>query len=378
MIFKKYVFKLLILALILVYSCGKQGGDNEPNNTIDQASEVNYGEQFSLKIDPLGDADWFKVKVTNQGYIQVNSANRVEGVQLQVSFAQYQEWEEQKEKWCRSWHPVPDALFVKDAGDYYLKIKDEWDDGFSAEEFLVKIDFLEEFDFTEPNNSVEEAKMITFGEQFVAAVYPVGDQDWFKVKAPAQGYLEVVSKNELKGIQTEVRFVIYDEWSDPKTKDIRGWKHIPQSCFIPDSGEYYIVMHDAWDDETIAEAFDLKINFIPEFDLLEPNNNIENAKLIKLDSINEIAIFPQGDKDYFKFTTEKNKIKVFVKDHENIQPEMQLLTVDPENPEKYITVKNWTGFPAEIDVESGKEYYIVIHDAWDDNESKKLFQLKVE
>jgi len=36
------------------------------------------------------------------------------------------------------------------------------------------------------------------------------------------------------------------------------------------------------------------------------------------------------------------------------------------------------GNPAEIDVEKDKEYILIIHDAWDNNASKQLFQLKVE
>ncbi|MFP4025199.1 MAG: hypothetical protein ACLFVR_11805 [Thiohalospira sp.] len=373
-----YLAKGLFLLFFLIYSCGKQTGDNEPNNTIDQASDAVFGEEFSLTIDPVGDVDWFKVNVKKQGYIRVQTANKVEDIQLEVSFAKYQEWEDKKEEKLRGWKPVPDALFVEEPGDYYLVLKDEWDDASSKEEFLVKIDFLDEFDPTEPNNSIEEAKLITLGEQFSAGIYPVGDIDCFKVKAPAQGYIEVAAKNVPDEIQPEVRFAVYDEWSDPQLKEIRGWGKIPQACFVPDSGEYFIIMHDAWDDEAIAKAFDLKINFITEFDQFEPNNSIENAKLIEYDSINDIAIFPKGDLDYFKFIASSDKIKVSAKGYEGIQPEMELLTADPANEGKYITELKWTKLPTEIGVDKEKEYFLVIHDAWDDNASKKLFQLKIE
>ncbi|HSH51828.1 MAG TPA: hypothetical protein VK982_08925, partial [Bacteroidales bacterium] len=359
-------------------SCGKQIGDNEPNNTIEEASDAKFGEEFSLTIDPVGDVDWFKVNVQKQGYIQVQSANKVKGVQLEVSFAKYQEWDEKKAKRIRGWRPVPDALFVQEQGDYYLVLKDKWDDGASKEEFLIKIDFLDEFDPTEPNNSIQEAKLITFDEQFLAGIYPVGDKDWFKVNVPAQGYIEVVAKNIPKGINPEVRFAIFDEWSDPQVKIIRAWEEIPDACFVPDSGEYYIEMHDAWDDNAIAQAFDLKVSFIPEFDLFEPNNSVENARMIDLGSTHEIAIFPKGDKDYFKFIAPDDKVKVSAKDYKGVQPEIKLLSESPDNEGKYITELKWTKLPVEIDVEKEKEYILVIHDAWDDNASKKTFQLKVE
>ncbi|MFO7830080.1 MAG: hypothetical protein R6V23_15760 [Bacteroidales bacterium] len=373
-----HAVKIAFLLLIFVYSCSKQGGDNEPNNSIDQASDATFGEEFALTIDPVGDVDWFKVNVKKQGYIKVQSANKVEGVQLEVSFAKYQEWEGKKEKKLRGWRPVPDALFVQEPGEYYLVLKDEWDDGSSKDEFQVKIDFLEEFDPTEPNNSADEAKLITFDKQFTAGIYPVGDKDWFKVNVPEQGYLEIVSKNVPNEIQPEVRFIVYDEWSDPKTQEIRGWGEIPEACFVPDSGEYFIVMHDAWDDDAIAQAFDLKVNFIPEFDLFEPNNSAESAKLIEPGSTKEIAIFPEGDLDYFKFIAPNEKVKISVKDHEAVQPEIKLLSKNPDDDDKYITELKWTKLPTEIDVEKGKEYFMVVHDAWDDDASKKLFQLKLE
>ncbi|MGM0407384.1 MAG: hypothetical protein ACQERU_05340 [Bacteroidota bacterium] len=373
-----HAVKIAFLLLIFVYSCSKQGGDNEPNNSIDQASDATFGEEFALTIDPVGDVDWFKVNVKKQGYIKVQSANKVEGVQLEVSFAKYQEWEGKKEKKLRGWRPVPDALFVQEPGEYYLVLKDEWDDGSSKDEFQVKIDFLEEFDPTEPNNSADEAKLITFDKQFTAGIYPVGDKDWFKVNVPEQGYLEIVSKNVPNEIQPEVRFIVYDEWSDPKTQEIRGWGEIPEACFVPDSGEYFIVMHDAWDDDAIAQAFDLKVNFIPEFDLFEPNNSAESAKLIEPGSTKEIAIFPKGDLDYFKFIAPNEKVKISVKDHEAVQPEIKLLSKNPDDDDKYITELKWTKLPTEIDVEKGKEYFMVVHDAWDDDASKKLFQLKLE
>jgi len=374
----KYIANALFLVLLLMYSCGNPAGDNEPNNTIEEASEAIFGEEFSLTIDPVKDVDWFKVNVKKQGYIQVQSANKVEGVQLEVSFAEYQEWENKKAKRIRGWRPVPDALFVQEPGDYYLALKDAWDDDASKDEFLVKIDFLEEFDPAEPNNSAEEAQLITFDKQFLAGIYPVGDKDWFKVEVPAQGYLEVAAKNVPEAVQPEVRFAIYDEWSDPQIKIIRGWGKIPEACFVPDSGEYYIEMHDAWDDNAKPQPFDIKVSYTSEFDAFEPNNSPENANMIEPGETHQIAIFPKGDVDYFKFVAPNDRVKIFVKDHEGVQPEMKLLSENPDQEGKYITELKWTKLPAEIEVEKEKEYIIVIHDAWDDNQSKKLFQLKIE
>ena len=123
----KNLLKLLFLSIIVLNfnSCSTKGGDKEPNNSIDQAIAINLDEQFTIKINPKGDVDWFKVDVPEQGYLKVQANQVPEEIGLEIAFAKLQEWEGKKQKTIRGWHKLPDALFIEEAGTYYFVLQDD-------------------------------------------------------------------------------------------------------------------------------------------------------------------------------------------------------------------------------------------------------------
>ena len=281
--------KALTVLLVLIFiSCagGKGEGDKEPNNEIDQANDITLSQPFSLTINPKGDMDWFKVNLAEQGYLKVQASQVPEEINLEIVFALYQEWEGEKEKRLRGWRRLPDALFISEAGTYYFVIKDDHDNASSGKPAQIKVDFLKEFDPTEPNNAPEQAKSVEIGTDLKIAVYPVLDQDWLKVKVEKQGYLIVKSKNVPEGITPEVKYFVFDEWADPKVKTIRDWKRLPDACFVSEVGEYFILAHDNHDNEASETPYDLKIEFLDEMDQYEPNDDFKKAISLGICKIN--------------------------------------------------------------------------------------------
>jgi len=380
----KWMLTLSFTALLLVMFFGCKGGagvkgEKEPNNTIDKACEITLGQPFSITIKPEGDMDWFKVKLPEQGYLRVQANGIPEELGLECSFALYEEWEGKKEKRLRDWHKFPDALFVSKAGTYYFLIHDDYDDKTSNKTIQIKADFLKEFDPTEPNNKPEEATLVEFGSDIKTAVYPVGDQDWLKVKAEKQGYLSIKSKETPEGITPEVRYSIFDEWADPKTKEIRNWEKLSDACFIPKAGYYFIQLHDDYDDAASETPYDLRIEFIEEMDEYEPNDDFKEAKSVKRGDIIKAAIFPTDDRDYYKIdVAQGNKIKFMAKDFSDIVPEIRLFVLNKENPNELTEFSDWEKLPAELDVEEGRKYFILLHDDYDDASSPKPFEISIE
>ncbi len=374
--------KVLTVLLVLIFiGCGggKAGGDKEPNNKIEQANDITLGQPFSLTINPKGDMDWFKVNLAEQGYLKVQASQVPEEIGLEIVFALYQEWEGKKEKRLRGWRRLPDALFISEAGTYYFVIKDDHDDASSGKPAQIKVDFLKEFDPTEPNNGPEDAKEIEFGADLKIAVYPVEDQDWLKVKVEKQGYLTIKSKNVPEGITPEVKYFVFDEWADPKVKTIRDWKRLPDACFVSEAGEYFMLLHDDHDNGASETPYDLKIEFLDEMDQYEPNDDFKDAKIIKQGDTINLAIFPTGDQDYYKIKPSKaGKIKFLAKGFSDIVPEIRLYVLDTKDPSKLKHSSDWKKCPAEFDVELGKEYFVLIHDDYDDASSPKPFEIKVE
>ncbi len=374
--------KVLTVLLVLIFiSCGvgKGGGDKEPNNKIDQANDITLGQPFSLTINPKGDMDWFKVNLTEQGYLKVQASQVPEEINLEITFALYQEWEGKKEKRLRGWRRLPDALFIPEAGTYYFVIKDDYDDASSGKPAQFKVDFLVEFDPTEANNAAEHAKSVEIGTDLKIAVYPAEDQDWLKVKVEKQGYLTIKSKNVPEGITPEVKYFVFDEWADPKVKTIRSWKRMPDACFVSKTGDYFLLFHDDYDDGASETPYDLKIEFLDEMDQYEPNDNFEDAKTIKQGDTINLAIFPTDDQDYYKIKSSKaRKIKFLAKDFSDITPEIRLYVLDTKDPNKLKHSSDWKKCPAEFDVKAGQEYFVLVHDDYDDASSPEPFEIRIE
>ena len=380
----KYIkfMKALIGLLVLIFiSCagGKGEGDKEPNNEIDQANDITLSQPFSLTINPKEDRDWFKVNLTEQGYLRVQASQVPEEINLEIAFALYQEWEGKKEKRLRGWRRLPDALFIPEAGTYYFVIKDDYDDASSGKPAQIKVDFLKEFDPTEPNNAPEHAKSVEIGTDLKIAVYPAEDQDWLKVKVEKQGYLTIKSKNVPEGITPEVKYFVFDEWADPKVKTIRSWKRMPDACFVSKTGDYFLLFHDDYDDGASETPYDLKIEFLDEMDQYEPNDNFEDAKTIKQGDTINLAIFPTDDQDYYKIKSSKaRKIKFLAKDFSDITPEIRLYVLDTKDPNKLKHSSDWKKCPAEFDVKAGQEYFVLVHDDYDDASSPEPFEIRIE
>jgi len=380
---KRFVCPLVLLLIVLswISGCGGKGGgsDKEPNNSVEKAVGITLDESFTIRINPKGDVDWFKVELPEQGYLKIQTGECPEELNLEVAFALYEEWEGEKEQRIRGWNNLPDAVFIPEGGTYYFVVKDDHDDASSEKAIQIKASFLKEFDPFEPNDKPEEAKLVETGSIVKPAVYPTGDVDWLKVKLEGQGYLVLKSNNVPEGIIPEASYFLFDEWADPKVKEISSWKKFPDACFISDSGEYFIKLHDDYNDALSETPYDLKIEFLEEMDKSEPNDEFGNAKSINHGDTLTLAIFPAGDRDYYKIkTTDAKNLKFMAKGFSEIVPEIKLMVIDENNPNALREASAWKRLPAGFEVEANKEYFVLLHDDFDDAGSPEAFQLIIE
>ena len=373
------LFSLFVLLASIFFTSCSGGSSGEPNNSIDLANDIVLSEPFEISIDPKGDVDWFKVEISEQGYLNVQASNVPEGINVQAKFALFQEWEGKKEKELKAWTSLPAVLHVAEAGTYYFVIHDDWDDASSVEPITIKVDFTKEFDGFEFNNNAKTAKEAKFGEVEKIFIYPTGDQDWFKVNVDKQGYIKAMVREKHEGVNPQVKFVMVDEWSDEKVKELTGWIGFPGAVSVPDSAQIYIIVHDDWDDGSSLEGYDLKLDYIEQMDDAEPNNDYNLAANIKRGDTLTMAIFPTGDNDFYKLTVEEgDKIKISGKDWDPvIVPQVKIYTLD-EMANKLVEYRGWKNIPYEFEVEAGEVYYIQIHDDWDDASSEKPFMILIE
>ncbi len=375
----------IVLSFLFCVSCGdkKPSIDNasiEPNDNIEEANTISLGTEFSMAINPKGDVDWYQVEVKGQGYLQVLTRNVPDNLDVQVRFATYDEWGSKNENFLTDYLKTPCAIPIYDDSTYYIMVCDRWGANFSEEEFFVKFDFIEEFDNYEPNNKPASAYKVEFGKEYQSAIFPKADEDWFMVEVKEQGYLQVKAKNIPDNVELTTYFATYDEYSKPKTNTLRAKLPLPNSVAITEPGEYYIVFADRWNNKESQQLFTWTVDFLPEMDIYEPNNKFTDAKETGLNDTLQIAIYPVGDNDFFKFIPEKKgKLTVRANPPGNLEVAVRIHKLDSYNDNKLKTFKNFTTFPFEFEIEEvDTEYYIEFYDRWSRYQNPELFKVFFE
>ncbi|MGC9331433.1 MAG: hypothetical protein ACP5DZ_06090 [Bacteroidales bacterium] len=233
---------------------------------------------------------------------------------------------------------------------------------------------------TEPNNTIEEANPIKTGSEFQMTVNPKKDVDWYKIEIPGQGYLKLVSKTVPENLDAQVRFATYEEWGEEKENFLTNFLKMPAAVAFEGEDTCYALVADRWNENASETPFTLKFEFIEEFDEHEPNNEVEAAKDIELGKAYKSAIFPKGEKDWFKITTnEQGYLHVACKDKpEDMELAVAVATYDEFSEEKVEYMKNLDVMPQSVTLTEPGEYYIVVRDRWDENASEKLFTWKPE
>lgn len=348
--------------------------EEEPNNTVEAANYIDFGKAVTLSINPKGDADWFRVFVQEQGYIQIQARDVPKGLGLDVKYYTYDEWDGTKT--IRDWNRIPDGCFVT-PGEYYICIHDDYNDAASDKAFPVRISFLPEIDEGEPNNDPQTATSVTLGQTVYPAIYPRGDQDWYTVEVKKQGYIRLISKEFPKSVGLEARFCTYDEWDGLTV--IRNWSRLPEGCAVM-PGVYHFCLGDDYNDAASDKAFPLLIDFIDEMDPAEHNNSPIDAQPFLPGETKTMAIYPTKDQDYYAVKLEKaGTISLQLQNApRGIGLQISLLTPKDDNPSEYERIGGYKSMPTQYMLEAGRQYYIHFHDDFNDKSSLETFQVRMK
>ena len=367
----------LVAALFMIAACSSPKEKNkigEPNNSILEAGILQSGESYSMKIDSVGDIDWFAIPVPGQGYLNISTKNIAEDLNLVVRFANKEEWKPTKEKWISSDMGLPATIAVSEPDTIYFVFKDKYNKNASEEDIVFKAEFIEEFDEHEPNNDPENAKMITSGEIIKSSFYPNSDIDWFKTKTESPGYLMIQARSVPENINAEVRFARKsDEFSE--IAYMSSGSGFPAAVQVTDPGEYYFQLKDKYNNQMSRDVAEWKMDFIPEMDVTEPNNSFDQAYQLSINDTVQIAIFPKGDNDYFILTPNANTtLRVASRLPKDFRPEIQIYEeVDFEQK----PIGKWQSLPASFEVKANHKYYIQLHSKFDSSFSPEPYDFTV-
>ncbi|MFB6258429.1 MAG: hypothetical protein ABEH38_07030 [Flavobacteriales bacterium] len=365
----------LISITLFLSACGGGKGDpaSEPNDRIVQASVMKGDPTIEMKIDSNSDQDWYGLELPDSGYVQFGSKNVPGKIEPMIGIALKQEWKDQKAKWLSNRRPIPSSYQVYGHDTIYFSIRDKHTNAHSSKSFKVKVKFIDEFDGYEANNSPDQARKEKTGKKLRSFIFPKGDRDWFKFQVDSAGYLMAQSRNSPDNIQPVVAFAKKKKTTG-KMKRLKGNNPIMTSYRVPEKGTYHVLFHDKHDNSLSQDPVEWKLRYLSEMDSLEPNGKADQASELSIPDTLAPAIFPKGDRDYYKIVPEKSG-KLLVKPKNvkgKVQPKMR---VQKRADVKLTRVHGWKPLPKRFPVKKDSTYFLQLHDKHDNNRAPKSFEL---
>jgi len=266
----------------------------EPNDTPDLASSLRLPVELLCSLRPAGDRDWFRVVLPEDGHLLLSAAEVPSGADIALSVRA------PGGRWIAEERSPPLSLYLR-RGRYEILLAERWGTPVSRE-FRLRVDLVRGEDKNEPNDFITQARLLKPGDVFETALFPLGDEDWFRFRSPGRGYFDLTFPPEEKK-RPPIRFSLFDSASRPVARPGE-----PPARVRLGKGEYYLRLRSA---AAFRKPVRLLFGFTPEFDPHEPNDDIDRARKISLPSRFEIALWPRGDRDWFSFRgREKGYVRV--------------------------------------------------------------------
>lgn len=229
----------------------------------------------------------------------------------------------------------------------------------------------------EPNDEIGQAGAVSLGEPFELTIEPAGDRDWFAVEVPGPGYLDVGTGSVPDEIGLEVAFARHQKWEAEKENWLRGWEEPPVAAWVPEAGTYHVAVHDDHDDGESDEPIELRVDFVEPFDPQEPNDTPEEAAEQKLDAVATVAVFPRGDRDWFRVEAPgSGYLEVHARDvPDGVGPEV-LFTQHDEWSGERSDLRGWVDVPAAVFLPEAGTYHVALRDDHDNARSRDTFEAR--
>ncbi len=229
------------------------------------------------------------------------------------------------------------------------------------------------------DNTIEDAVPINPGATVEVKVNHEGNQNWFKVDAPGQGYLRVSVQNDPEDVNLTCYFAHYEEWEGKKENRISGYLGLP-AIVKAEEGTFYFVIKDRYDKGYSDEVIPMKVEFIEEFDPHEVNDQPQDARLLEVNSSFETAVFPAGDVNWFKVQADTaGIIRLMARE---IPGDMNLVArfyeydewASPEGER----ISDQLSVPCGFAVHQRGEYYFTLKDRYDNKYARELIPMRVD
>ena len=273
--------------------------ESEYNNDTAHANPLPQATRLDGSIYPKGDEDYYKIYSDQRGYLSVLVDPVAPAMRAYISFY------DAGGNWMNRYNYATNDgdwvsyEFFAEPGWYYIRIHDR-DNRSHQQTYGVLFSFTPAQDLNEPNDSPSEATLIepdtTVSD---ARICREGDEDWYRVEIGEGGRLSLSLTNAPQDMRGYL--VLYNpniDWLNVYNYAYNGGDDVFLDYDVINPGIYYIRVTDR-DGRAHTEPYTFTCQFTPVVDNYENNYDAGHATLLPQSSV-EAAIFPAGDRDWFK------------------------------------------------------------------------------
>ena len=313
--FKKLTYMLLaiVLCFALVPSAVFAGSEAEPNNSVNQATNISLNEIHAGKIESSNDIDYYAFTLSNKGSVSFtfNYTNGTPGHRIRLYDSSNNEIQNVYLYQTDTILPYTTDKVRLPAGTYYIRIERAYNDAFN--DYSLRINYVDEsagYFESETNNAVNQATSMTNGQPVVGNIQNSGDIDYYSFTLNGNGSLNLAF-NYKNGVPGH-RIRLYDSSSN----EIQNIYLYQADTVLPytmtklrlSAGTYYIRIERAYNDS--FNDYTIKYEFTDEtgrYFEKESNDSANTASTIYFNTEYVGNIQSSSDKDYYSFAVAQNQ-----------------------------------------------------------------------
>jgi len=267
----------------------------EPNNSLAEAQSIRTSSPIQLKIDKIGDKDFFSFALNHPSRIEIslgpapiqthinvydNKGNSITAYGAQIS------------------QPNKISLNLQ-VGKYYVEVQEWGNNNASPELMTLKVSRLEAADALEPNDQPETSRLLSVGGQVRGYIFPTGDRDYFhfELKRPGFVRLSMPSHGEL------ARFVALFDRSKKQVgaAGVQPGQPLNYILQLP-QGQYTVQVTEWGNNHWSLKPYTLKLEALGDDGIDDPVQQKGRILAVRALSLNQLigsSISPVGDHDYY-------------------------------------------------------------------------------
>ena len=268
----------------------------EPNNSLAEAQSIRTGSPIELKIDKIGDKDFFSFGLNHPSQIKI-SLGPACPIETYINV-----YDNKGNLITAHGAPLsqPNEITLNlQAGKYYVEVQEWGNNDASTELMTLKVSRLEAADALESNDQPETSRLLPVGGEVRGYIFPVGDSDYFhfELKRPGFVRLSMSSHDELQ------RYVALFDRSKKQVgaSGVQPGQPLNYILQLP-PGQYTIQITEWGNNHWSLKPYTLKLEVLGDDGIDDPVQQKDRMLAVRALSLNQLVgstISPVGDHDYY-------------------------------------------------------------------------------